>query len=100
MRFGRGHLRVSAIATGVIAIALLAPSSASAATIANGGFETNNLSGWQLSPTVGGWQTYSGTTSPGTAQTVASPPQGTFAAITDTSAPGNRILYQDLALEP
>ena len=93
----RGRLAILAV---LAAVLLLTPAAANAATVSNGNFETNNLSGWQLSPAVSGWQTYSGTSTPNTAQAIAAPPQGTFAAITDTNAPGTRILYQDVALEP
>ena len=90
---------VLALAVFVVA-ALIAPLSANAATISNGNFETGTLSGWQLSPAGSGWQTYSGTTGPNTGIPISAPPQGTFAAITDISAPDTRILYQDLVLEP
>jgi hypothetical protein len=101
MRFGRGHRWASALAIAVLGgVLLLTPALASAATVSNGFFETGNLSGWQLSPAVSGWQTYSGTSTPNTVQAIPAPPQGTFAAITDIAAPDTRILYQDLVLEP
>jgi hypothetical protein len=101
MTFGRGNRRASALAMAVLAaVLLLTPVVANAATVSNGTFETNNLSGWQVSPSAGGWQTYSGTTGPNSGIPISAPPQGTFAAITDVVAPDTRILYQDLVLEP
>ena len=82
-------------------VALLAvPSTAGAATVTNGGFETGSLSGWQTQNTGSGWFAYSGTASPTNALPIAAPPQGSFAAVTDQVGQGTRILYQDVALEP
>jgi len=84
---------------------------AGAATVVNGDFETGTLSGWteQSAPppgemfSAGGWFAYTGTTSPfepELAPTVPPPPAGNFAAIVAQGGPGQRILYQDVALEP
>jgi len=83
-------------------VALLAvPSTAAAATVANGDFETGTLSGWQTQISGGGgWFPYSGTISPANFQSITAPPQGSFAATTDPGGPGTSILYQDVALEP
>jgi hypothetical protein len=82
---------------------LAVPGASSAATIANGGFETGNLSGWtvvnQSNATFGDWFVYTGTTSPGNGFPIAAPPEGTHAAVTDQSGPGTHVLYQDVALE-
>lgn len=95
--------RRAAILALFAAAALLAPSGANATTVVNGDFETGNLSGWQLqnsNASGDSWFAYSGTTSPLTLQTIAAPPQGSFAAVTDQGGPGTHILYQDVALEP
>jgi hypothetical protein len=77
--------------------------SASAAGVANGDFETGNLSGWQAynSNTSGNWFAYSGTSVSGFPEfplAVPAPPQGLFAAITAQGGPGTHILYQDVAV--
>ena len=91
--------------TGMLATALCAafilalPSAASAATISNGGFEAGAFTDWTKSTQGSGdWFVYSGTTTPN-GQTVAAPPQGTKAAVTEQSGPGSHVLYQDVALD-
>jgi len=92
--------RLLALAAASVAL-LAAPSAAGAATVTNGGFETGTVAGWQTQITGGGdWYAYSGTTSPLSAFTIAAPPQGSFAAVTDQSGGGSRFLYQNVALEP
>ena len=86
----------------VIGALLVAPAAANASVVTNGDFETGNLSGWQHrdlpdSPS-GSWFAYSGTTTPLFSDPVHAPPQGTFAAVTDQGGPGQRLLYQDVAL--
>ena len=81
---------------------------AEAATVVNGDFETGDLSGWTVdstsAPGNGYWFAYSGTVAPLTGaalnSTVAAPPQGTYAALSDEVNPGRRVLYQDVALDP
>ena len=88
-------------AASAAALVLLLPGSALAASVANGNFETGDLSGWTVvNSGSGSWFNYSGTTSPLSFFPIAAPPQGTFAATTDQSGPGSHILYQDIALEP
>jgi hypothetical protein len=96
-------MRIAAAAA--IALALGAPSAASAATVVNGDFETADLGGWQSqnnpTSTTDRWYPYSGTTGPGGfGATVQAPPQGTYGAVTDQGGPGAHFLYQDIALEP
>ena len=82
-------------------------STAQAADVVNGDFETGDLSGWTVDSTSpqgsGYWFAYTGTVAPLTGvplgSTVAPPPQGTYAALTDEVGPGRRILYQDVALD-
>jgi hypothetical protein len=92
----------TAVVIGLIAAAFAG--SASAATVVNGDFETGSLSGWQTK-TLGisemsGWFAYSGTVSPFSNEPIQAPPQGSFAATSDETAPSTHILYQDIALEP
>jgi hypothetical protein len=97
----RASAAIAAVLVLLVAGALLSPLSANAATISNGGFETGNLSGWLLQNINGGsWYAYSGTSSPLSALTIAAPPQGSFAAVSDEGGPSTHILYQDIALEP
>lgn len=97
---------------GVFLIAMLAPSSAEAAKVVNGDFESGTLSGWsvyQANP-FGDWFAYKDTQTPiganrqknenGLNLSVQAPPQGTYAAVTDEIEPDTLILYQDVALEP
>jgi len=92
---------------GVVAlVALLVPSSAPAATVVNGNFESGNLNGWSVhrATFAGNWFAYKGTEAPiggkRNAEPVQPPPQGAFAAISDEANPDTLILYQDIALEP
>jgi hypothetical protein len=95
-----------------VLLALLAPSSAEAEKVVNGGFESGTLSGWsvyQANP-FGDWFAYQGTETPigatrkkqsqGLDMPVQPPPQGAYAAVTDEIEPDTLILYQDVALEP
>jgi hypothetical protein len=87
----------------VVSALLLFVGPTSAATVANGGFEgAPDFTGWTVFNQApgGNWFVYSGTTSPVSANIVPAPPEGTKAAITDTSSPGSHVLYQDVALEP
>ncbi|HMJ72741.1 MAG TPA: hypothetical protein VK471_05165 [Solirubrobacterales bacterium] len=97
---------------GVVLMAMLAPSSAEAAKVVNGDFESGTLNGWsvyQANP-FGDWFAYQGTDTPISANRkkqsqartdpVQPPPQGTYATVTDEIEPDTLILYQDVALEP
>jgi hypothetical protein len=90
-------------------LALLVPSSAGAATVVNGDFETGTLGGWQVQnypayppppPESNSWFAYSETTAPTSGNPIPTPPQGSFAAISDQGGQGTHVLYQDIALEP
>lgn len=68
------------------------------ADVINGGFEPS-LSGWTVlnqTGSEGSFQSQTGTTSPVNGITVAAPPQGSRAAMTDGEGPGTHILYQDI----
>lgn len=70
---------------------------AQAELITNGGFESG-FSGWTRTDQAGSDGTFSlqtGTQSPINMFTVAAPPEGTTAAMTDALGPGSHILYQD-----
>ena len=76
-------------------------STAGAATVVNGNFETRTLSGWRVVDVGDGrWFNYTGTTSPRSDHTIDPPPEGNRAAVTDQFGPGRHILYRDVALEP
>jgi CubicO group peptidase (beta-lactamase class C family) len=71
-------------------------------------FESGAITGWQaVGGGSGGWFVYAdGHKAPDPAQSdpnapfdVPDPPQGRFAAVTDMSGPGTRVLYRDLRLE-
>ncbi len=99
----RGCVAGSALLA-IVALVLLAPGGAAAATVVNGDFEAGNLSGWHVHQAtgVGDWYPYAGTEPPiGGKQLTApvpAPPQGAFAAITDEANPDTVILYQDIDL--
>jgi hypothetical protein len=75
---------------------------------ANWGFESGDFTGWDTVAAGGGaWRVYAdGATPPDPADSdpqcpfeVPDPPEGRFAAVTDMSAAGTRILYRDVVLE-
>jgi hypothetical protein len=95
-----GRLVLLAIA----GVACMAPASAAAATVVNGGFETGNLTGWHVHRLMeaGAWFAYTGTSEAIAQQRGEAlqqpPPQGSFAAITDELSAETLILYQDVPL--
>lgn len=72
---------------------------ASAATIANGGFETGDVSGWQFQNESGAGDWFAESAAEAEMEGWP-PPQGNFFAKTDEEDPDTPILYQDIALEP
>lgn len=85
--------------TQIAALSLLALATAANAQqlIVNGGFESG-LSGWTVINQLGSdgtFQVQSGLTTPVNAFAVPAPPQGAFAAMTDSVGPGSHALYQD-----
>jgi hypothetical protein len=76
--------------------------------VGNWNFERGNLTGWHTrSRGSGAWYAYAdGTKPPNPAETdpdvafdVPAPPEGRYAAVTDMTAPGARILYRDVKLD-
>jgi hypothetical protein len=74
----------------------------------NWNFERGDLAGWYTrSRGSGAWYAYAdGTKPPNPAETdpdvafnVPAPPEGRYAAVTDMTAPGARILYRDVKLD-
>jgi D-alanyl-D-alanine carboxypeptidase len=110
----RGALgRRSAAAAAVLAVfvalsSVLVGCRARPRTIVMDDFESGAITNWQaIGSGSGGWFVYAnGHQAPDPAQSdpnlsfnVPDPPQGKFAAVTDTNGPGTRILYRDLRLE-
>jgi CubicO group peptidase (beta-lactamase class C family) len=71
-------------------------------------FESGMLTGWKtVGGGAGGWFVYAnGSKAPDAARSdpnvpfdVPDPPQGKFAAVSDTNGPGTRILYRDVKLD-
>jgi hypothetical protein len=88
---------VRGAALALLAVAALCPAASAQQLIVNGGFETG-LSSWTVADQAGGsgsWFVQTGTGSPLNGFPVASPPEGTFAAMTDQGGPGSHVLYQD-----
>lgn len=80
---------------------LLITSTAFAAEVDNGSFETGDFSGWTVDEMTlaGEWSVYSGTTTPRSDNEIDAPPCGTYAAVTDETEDSSMVLYQDLDLE-
>lgn len=94
------------VAIVAVALASLAPGTARAEQIVDGGFESGDFTGWEgwWATGAGDWYTYEGTEPPipheRGAVAVQPPPQGKFAAIADQLNPETQVLFQDLQLEP
>lgn len=77
---------------------------ATAATVVNGNFETGTTAGWStflFSPSSGGWQGYSGTSAPisGGPNDPIPAAIGAASAVADQTGEMGAVLYQDIALE-
>ncbi len=99
---------VSLAAVLLLVSPLVAAQEAVPASAANDDFESGTLANWRTHIIgEGGWFIYSdGKTPPEPSKTdpfypfeAPDPPQGRFAAISDTNGFGTRILYQDVALD-
>ena len=98
------------VGTGDVEAAAVPTSSGSAAgaVTENWNFETGDFTGWRgRARGSGAWHVYADETKPPDPTDsdpnfpfkVPQPPEGRFAAVTDMSAPGARILYRDVQLD-
>jgi len=108
LRGRRSAVAVTALAVLVALSSVLVGCQAGPRTIVVDDFESGAITGWQaVGSGSGGWSVYAdGHKAPDPAQSdpnvpfdVPDPPQGKFAAVTDTNGPGTHILYRDLLLE-
>jgi hypothetical protein len=85
-----------------------ASTKASHSSAGNWNFERGDLSGWHTRARgSGAWYAYAdgkqppnpAETDPNVAFDVPAPPEGRYAAVTDMTAPGARILYRDVKLD-
>jgi hypothetical protein len=93
----RSSRRLAVVVTAIaIFAALIGASSASAATVINGGFETGTFEGWNLYESNNGvtWEVEEAE------ESLPAPFSGTFLATSAQVEPGTVILSQDIALEP
>jgi subtilisin family serine protease len=75
-----------------------APSSATN-LITNGNFETGNFNGWTVSTQgLNGWQINNGTVDPASPATPLPAISGGFDALSNTTAPGTRFLFQNFTV--
>lgn len=96
----RRALGVTAAAAAT-AVLLLAPSTAFAAEVENGSFESGT-DGWTVEDwpqSAGTWDSLSGDTPPGSQREFFEPPCGDYAAVFDQNEPSSSVLYQDIVLE-
>ena len=111
MRGVRGHRNAVAVTALVAFVApslLLIGCEAQPRTIVMDDFEAGGISAWQaVGSGAGGWFVYAdghkppdpANSDPNVPFDVPDPPQGRFAAVTDSNGPGTRILYRDLRLD-
>jgi len=68
--------------------------------VVNGDFESGTLTGWTVvgSGGFGDWVVNNGTFDPASPDGPLAPCSGGFEAMTDPTAPGVRVLYQDVAI--
>jgi D-alanyl-D-alanine carboxypeptidase len=108
LRGRKSTVAVTALAVLVALSSVLVGCQAGPRTVVLDDFESGAITGWQaVGSGSGGWFVYAdGHKAPDPAQRdpnvpfdVPDPPQGRFAAVTDTNGPGTHILYRDLRLE-
>jgi D-alanyl-D-alanine carboxypeptidase len=108
VRDRRSAVAAAALAVLVALSSVLVGCQARPRTIVVDDFESGAITGWQaVGSGSGGWLVYAdGHKAPDPAQgdpnvpfDVPDPPQGKFAAVTDTNGPGTHILYRDLRLQ-
>ncbi len=100
MRSRPGVLAAVLVALTMLGASLLGPASASAAGVVNGDFETGTLAGWQTHYQSGEGEWFAADAKAAEEQGLASPPSGSFAAISAFEDPDTAILYQDIVLPP
>ena len=66
--------------------------------VVNGGFETGDFAGWQVTATTGGWQINDGSVDPPGPGTALSPISGSFDALTVQTGAGQRILSEPIVV--
>jgi D-alanyl-D-alanine carboxypeptidase len=105
---GRRPVAAAALVAFVALSSFLIGCQARPRTIVVDDFESGAITAWQaVGSGSGGWFVYAdGHKAPDPAQSdpnlpfdLPDPPQGKFAAVTDTNGPGTRILYRDLRLD-
>ena len=108
VRGRRSAVAAAALVAFVALSLLLIGCEAQPRTIVMDDFEASGISAWQaVGSGAGGWFVYAdGHKPPDPAHSdpnvpfdVPDPPQGRFAAVTDSNGPGTRILYRDLRLD-
>ena len=96
--------RLLLISAGVFALAAMlsvGAAVASAPVITNGGFETNDFTGWNVNnQDQGGWFTYKGHPLPPKAGEFPAPPRGKYAAFSDQGSSSTMILSQVFKVPP
>lgn len=79
--------------------AVRAPSATGTELIVNGGFETGNLDGWEITVIDDGfWTAFDEFYFPSSGLGAEPPFEGVFGAISDQNGPGDIILFQDITL--
>lgn len=67
--------------------------------LVNGGFETGTFEGWvREGPGLGGYEINNGTLDPASPDGPFPPFEGNYSAVLNQSGPGQRLLYQEVAL--
>jgi hypothetical protein len=103
------------LVAGIVGIVTILMSGSDEQSLSNGDFETGDLTDWTVDSSMassqywGGWFVYEDGLTPPTddARTplgpnvfeVFDPPQGDYAAVTDSNAPGLKILYRDFVVD-
>jgi len=108
VRGRRSAVAAAALVAFVALSLLLIGCEAQPRTIVMDDFEAGGISAWQaVGSGAGGWFVYAdghkppdpAYSDPNVPFDVPDPPQGRFAAVTDSNGPGTRILYRDLRLD-
>lgn len=104
----RGAVSIALVSLFALPVLHAQPPMPTPASRASDNFESGTLANWRIETSgAGGWYVYSdGSKPPEGAKSdpfwpfeAPAPPQGRFAAISDTDGSGTRILYRDVALD-